>query len=62
VLNEAVDSSYSKSCVELEKQLKLLLSRLDVSNVIRTRQSFVFGCSLIVVDIVIIVVVSCNNN
>ena len=61
VLNEAVDNNHSKSCVQLENQLKLLLSRLDVSSVVRTRQSSLFGCSLIAVDIVMTVVVSCNN-
>jgi len=38
VLNEADEKTTDKSYVSLERQLKLLLSRLDVSNVVRTRQ------------------------
>ena len=44
VLKEVEDD---KTCSQLENQLKLLLSRLDVSSVVRTRKIFCF-CSCLI--------------
>jgi len=44
VVNEADGTNCDKSCLALENQLKLLLSRLDVLNVVRTRE---YCCRLI---------------
>ena len=49
VLNEADQRNSDKSCLSLENELRLLLSRLDVLNVIGSREFCYFSCYLMTI-------------
>jgi len=50
-LNEANERNAEKSSLSLEEQLRVLLSRLDVLNVVRTREFCGFYCRLTIVHL-----------